>query len=82
MNADCATEALSEHRLAMACWTSCASLPQIADRSLGSSCVLTALSRQAGGTSANTRTAKKAMGKKSEAFMMAVVMVVKKVQFD
>jgi hypothetical protein len=49
MKADCAAEALEEHREAMASWTDVASFPQTALRLEGSSWVLTALRRQAGG---------------------------------
>lgn len=72
MKADCATlTALPLHMLAIACCTPVASLPQTAERSLGSACVLTALSRHAGGVSARTLTAKAAKMERSNEFFMA-----------
>ena len=59
MNADCAAgAALPLHRVAIACCTSVASWPQTKDKLPGWFCVLTALSRHAGGISARTRTAR------------------------
>ena len=74
MNADCATlSVLPLHMLAIACCTSVASLPQMADRSLGLSCVLTALRRHAGGLAARTLTANAAKRERSnEPFIVKV----------
>ena len=61
MKADCATlTALPLHKLAIACCTSVASLPQMAVKLEGESCVLTALRRQAGGVSARIVEVRKA----------------------
>jgi len=69
--ADWATlTALPLHMLAIASWTSSASLPQTEERSLGSSCVLTALMRHAGGTSARTLAARAKRGRMNEVFIV------------
>jgi hypothetical protein len=75
MKADCAAlTTLVLHKLAMAFCTSWASLPHTAPRSLGSSCVLTAPSRHAGGMSARTLTAREArIGRIIEVFIVCGV---------
>ncbi len=67
-NADCATDWLSPHSEAMAAWTSFESLPQMAPRSEGSSWVLTASNRHAGGM-ASTRTERARRGMMIEVFI-------------
>jgi len=73
MKADCAAlTTLLLHMLAMALCTSFASSPHTADRSPGLSCVLTALSRHAGGMSARTLTAREARTERMmEVFIVA-----------
>jgi hypothetical protein len=56
--------------LAMACWTSCASEPQIEERFEGSSWVLTAERRQAGGVAARAGRRSVRRGRMEVVFMV------------